>query len=50
MNDRELAVEALTDIIRDNEKKASQCRELATWFRGLNQDLNKALENLKKGA
>lgn len=50
MTDREHAVKALAQMIRANEEKASQCRELATWFSGLNRDLNKAVDNLKKGA
>lgn len=50
MTDREHAVKALAQMIRANEQKASQCKELAIWFRGLNQDLNKAVQHLKKGA
>ncbi|MEW5954093.1 MAG: peptidase [Bacillota bacterium] len=50
MNDREHAIKALTMLIRANEKKAGQHRELAPWFKGLNHDLMKAVENLKRGA
>ncbi len=50
MTDREHAVNALTEMVRSNNRKAEQRQELREWFNDLNRDLMKAIENLKKSA
>ncbi|KAF1085573.1 hypothetical protein SPSYN_01716 [Sporotomaculum syntrophicum] len=50
MSDKELAINALTQMIKSNNEKAEKNRELKDWFHNLNLDLMQAVESLRKNA
>jgi hypothetical protein len=50
MSERECAAVALAKMLADYEEKARNREELKNWIEGFSRDINKAVENLKKGA
>ncbi len=48
MSDKELAINALIQIIRSNNEKAEKNQELKDWFNNLNLDLMLAVESLRR--
>ncbi len=50
MSDKELAINALIQMIRSNYEKAEKNRDLKDWFNNLNLDLMQAVESLRRSA
>lgn len=50
MSDKEIAILALSQMIKQNEARQERQQELKEWFTKLNSDLQKAIDSLKQGA
>ncbi|MEW6697875.1 MAG: peptidase [Bacillota bacterium] len=48
MSEKEKAVQALAQIIAQNEARLQKQQELKDWFTRLNNDLMKAIESLQQ--
>lgn len=48
MSEKEVAIQALTQMIAQNEARVTKQQELKEWFTRLNQDLYKAIESLQQ--
>lgn len=50
MSEKEKAIQALAEMICQNEARQEKQQELKDWFNKLNADLRKAIESLQPGA
>ncbi|AEF93719.1 hypothetical protein Desca_0839 [Desulfotomaculum nigrificans CO-1-SRB] len=50
MSEKEHAIKALMEMIKQNELRQEKQQELREWFTSLNADLMKAIRSLQQGA